>query len=383
VRGDRSLIGKAQKNIVFLILLAASAICLPIFSNRLSSIRDSAALSVTPQEFDSLIISTDRVAVFFSTLGCTDCDRMRPLWQALSVKYSGSISFVELEYSLMTSRVFDRYDVLETPTFILFAGGANVSRYDGSFTSPDKMDQFLQTVYGTDHAKSAALGNQATFPPASESSSLLISTILGISVFASPCVLPALPGYLAFLFAKGEKKKSRIGVASASSFVFGAASILLAGFIFVILGDVFWSLLLTGKLVISFALLALGLAMFFDVGIFTIAPKILDVSSGVGSGFARSVSGYSFLFGFLSLTCSLPFLVGALLNVVAGVDVYSMVLRLLAFAGGFATPLAALTFATGAGVSISASKLRKVGSIMPKIGGASMIAASLLLLITL
>ena len=185
--------GKAEKIAIFLILLAASAICLPIFSNRLSSIRDSAALSLTPQKFDSLIISVDRVAVFFSTTGCPDCNRMRPLWQALSVKYSGSISFVEVEYSLMTSKVFDMYDVSETPTFIIFAGGANVSRYDGSFASPDKMDQFLQTAlaYGTDHAiKSSALGNQPTSLPASESPSLLISIILGISVFASPCVLP-------------------------------------------------------------------------------------------------------------------------------------------------------------------------------------------------
>jgi cytochrome c biogenesis protein CcdA len=376
--------GKAEKNTIFLILLVASAISLPIFSNRLSSTRDSAALSLTPQEFDSLIIRTDRVAVFFSATGCLDCNRMRSLWLALSVKYSDSISFVEVEYSLMTSRVFDRYDVLETPTFILFVGGANVSRYDGSFASPDKLDQFLQTAYGTDHAiKSSALGNQSTFFPGSESPSLLISIILGISVFASPCVLPFVPGYLAFLFAGGKKSKSRIGVASASSLVFGAASILLVGFIFVILGDVFWSLLLMGKLLISFVLLALGLAMLFDVGALTMAPKILNVSSGEGAEFARSVSTYSLLFGFLSLSCSLPFLVGALLNIVAGVDVYSMALRLLAFAVGFASPLAALTFATGVGVSISASRLRKVSSIMSKIGGASMIAASLLLLVTL
>ncbi len=119
---DRSLIGKAEKIAIFLILLAASAICLPIFSNRLSSIRDSAALSLTPQEFDSLIISADRAAVFFSTTGCPDCNRMRPLWQALSVKYSGSISFVEVEYSLMTSKVFDRYDVLENANFHSICG---------------------------------------------------------------------------------------------------------------------------------------------------------------------------------------------------------------------------------------------------------------------
>jgi cytochrome c biogenesis protein CcdA len=194
--------------------------------------------------------------------------------------------------------------------------------------------------------------------------------------------MPSVPGYLAFLFATGKKDKRRIGVASASSLIFGAASVLLVGFIFVILGDAFWSLLLMGELLISFTLLALGLAALFNVSILTTAPKILNVSSGT-SRFARSVSAYSLLVGFLSLGCSLPFLIGALLNIIVGVDVYSMTLRLLAFAVGFASPLAALTYAAGAGVSISASKLGKASSIMSKIGGATMIAASLLILVTL
>lgn len=373
--------GRVEKNTVFLILLVASAIILPMFSNHISSIQDSAALTLTPQEFNSLIIRTDRVAVFFSTAGCSDCDRMRPLWRALSRKYSGSMSFVEVKYSLMTSKVFDKYDVFQTPTFILFAGGVNVSRYDGSFASPEKMDEFLQTAYVTVHASSSTLNNQRSFLPASESPALLISLILGVSIFASPCVLPLLPGCLAVLLARGKKSKISVVAASASSLVFGAMSILLVGFIFVILGNIFWSLLLTGKLLISFVLLALGLAMLLDVSTVT-APKALNVSSGEGR-FPRNVATYSLLFGFLSIGCSLPFLAGALLNILAGVDVYSMALRSLAFALGFASPLAALTFATGAGVRISAAKLKKVSSIMSRIGGASAVAAALLILITL
>ncbi len=330
--------------------------------------------------FEALITDTTKVASFFSTPGCSDCDRMRPIWQALSEKYSGAMSFVEVEYSLMTSEVFDKYGVLETPTFILFVNGANVSRYDGSFASPDNMDQFLQTAFSTEHAKSSPMGNQLTLLSVSESPPLLISIILGFSVFASPCVLPLLPGYLAILFAGRKKNRSRICVASASSLVFGAASILLVGFVFVILGDAFWSLLLLGKLLISFVLLALGLATLLDVSI--LAPKVVNVSSITGVS-ARSVCAYSFLFGFLSLGCSLPLLVGAVLNIIGGLDVYSMSVRLLAFAVGFASPLAALTFATGAGVSVSTLNLRKMSGIMSKVGGASLVAASVLLLVTL
>ena len=370
---------KAEKNSVLLILLAALAISLPLLSNHLSSMQDSTALSVTPQGFDSLITGNRRVAVFFSTPGCPDCDTMRSIWQALSVKYSGSMRFLEVEYSLITATIFDKYDVLQTPTFILFAKGENVTRYEGSFASPEKMDQFLQMAYG--NGKWLALGNQPTFLLAPESPSLLISILLGISVFASPCVLPLLPGYLAVIFAGGKKDKVRVVVASVSSFVFGTASILLVSFIFVILGDAFWNLLLMGKLLMSFVLMGLGLATLFGISTLTVVPRVLNFSDA--GRFGRSVSTYSLLFGLLSIGCSLPFVVGALLNILAGVDVDSVAIRLLAFALGFACPLAVVTSATGAGLSISAPKLRKVSNIMSWIGGLSMIAASLLVLTTL
>jgi len=380
----RNLFGKAERTITFLILLAASAVTLPIFSNQLTSNRDSVALSMTPQGFQSLITNKDRVAAFFSTTGCLDCDRMRALWNVQSAKYAGSITFVEIEYGLMTSSIFDQYNVTETPAFILFSKGATVSRYNGSFASPEMMDEFLQTAYATNHAKPLATTEEQTHPPLPESPSSLISMILGLSVFASPCALPLAPAYLAAAFAKGRKNRSTIGLATASALIFSATSILLIGLIFIILGDVFWSALLTGKLVFSFVLVALGLAVLFDINIPSITPKILDIFSGsASSGFARSIGTYSLLFGAFSLTCSLPLTVGAVLNITMGIDVYSMAIRLLSFATGFAAPFAALTLATGVGLNLSQPRLTKVCGIMAKVGGASMIAASFLILITL
>ena len=379
----RSLFGKAERTITFLILLAVSAVSLPIFSNQLTSIRDSAALSMTPQEFQSLITNKDRVAAFFSTTGCPDCDRMRALWHVLSAKYAGSITFVEVEYGLITSSIFDQYNVTETPAFILFSKGATVSRYDGSFASPEMIDEFLQRAYVTGHAEPSAATKEQTYSPISESSSSLISIILGLSVFASPCALPLTPAYLAAAFAKGRKNKSTIGFATVSALIFSATSILLIGLIFIVLGDIFWSILLTGKLVFSFVLVALGLAALFDINIPGIMPRISVFPGSPSSGFVRSIGTCSLLFGALSLTCSLPFTVGAVLNITMGIDVYSMTVRLLSFATGFAAPFAAITLATGVGLNLSQARLTKVCGIMSKVGGASMVAASFLILITL
>jgi cytochrome c biogenesis protein CcdA len=131
---------------------------------------------------------------------------------------------------------------------------------------------------------------------------------------------------------------------------------------------------------ISFLLVAFGLSIFFRINLPT-PGQVLGFSGT--RGFPGNVLPHSLILGFLSLSCSLPFLVGAMLNIIAGIDVYFMLLRLIAFAAGFACPLAALTCATGAGLRLSALKLSRFSGIMSAVGGASMIAASLLVLMTL
>jgi len=342
------------------------------------TIHESYAISLTLKQFNSLTMRISRVAAFFSTTGCSDCDKMSPLWHALEVKYTGSMRFIEVEYGLMTSEIFDKYNILETPTFILFVGGANVSRHDGLFASPTELEQFLQSAYGTDHAKQSAF-SQLYLPPVSEIPSSLISVLLGISVFASPCVLPMMPGYISVILAKDKKNGPSRCAAFVSSLVFGAAGILLVGVLFVIVGDVLWSLLLMGRLLVVFALLALGLAMLLNVSILSSSTRIINPSRA--NVHAKSIAVYSFLFGFLSMSCSLPLLAGAVLNIVSGVDIYSMTLRLMTFTAGFAFPLAVLTFTIGTGQKITASKLSRLSDIISRIGGLSMVAASMLVLL--
>ena len=137
---------------------------------------------------------------------------MSPAWQRVSAMYGGSITFLEVSYSMETSQIFAKYDVINTPTFIVFVDGSNISRHNGVFSSPIQMGQFVEND-STNLQSSAATYSGLFALLESESPALLISVILGIGVFASPCVLPLLPGYLGFLVRdESGKDKKRIGI---------------------------------------------------------------------------------------------------------------------------------------------------------------------------
>lgn len=367
----------------FVVLLAAFTLLLVSTLAYVTAAQNDAALSVTPQKFQSILDGSNKVAVFYSATGCSDCDAMRPLWQALSTQYGGSMTFLEVRYSVVTSPLFAKYNVAGTPTFYIFVGGVAVAEHLGTFASSEQMNQFLQAD---------APASQAQDPPsstllpqlsslASESPSLLISAVLGVGVFASPCVLPLLPGYVGFLVGRENRSKRSIELSSLSSFAAGAVGILLIGGVFILAGDLFWSVLLGGKAVISFALMALGLAALVGISLFPAGARIPGMSSA--SHQVRGVTTYALVYGFLSLGCSLPFVIGGMLNILAGVGTFSMVSRLLVFAFGFSTPLAALTYATQKGSRISASRLGRSSQLLQKVGGAAMVGASLLILLTI
>jgi len=348
----------------------------------LTASQSAAALNVTPQRFDETLASSGRVAVFYSATGCTACDEARPLWQALSTQFGGSTTFLEVRYSVVTSPLFERYGIQNTPTFLMYVGGSEVAEHLGTFASSQQMTEFLQS--GAPSQPSSPSSSSPVTPLTSlwsDAPSLLVSAVLGVGVFASPCVLPLLPGYVAFLVGREKATKRSIELSSAMSFVAGAVGILLVGGVFILVGNLFWSVLLGGKLVISFALMALGLAALLGIGLFPSGGRILGVSSV--SDHVRGITTYSLLYGVLSLGCSLPFVIGGMLNILAGVGAYSMVLRLLVFAFGFSAPLAALTYATQKGVNLSASRLGRGSYILQRVGGAAMIGASLLLLFAL
>jgi cytochrome c-type biogenesis protein len=382
---------RSRKLAVFLAVLLALGLVLGYTANYVTSMHETAAEEVTPNQFSLIVGGSSHVAVFFSTQGCPNCDLMRPIWQDLSARYGNSIRFVEVSYSLASSPIFEKYGVYNTPVFIVFVNGDNISRHDGTFSSSVTMSGFLQNYWSSGASPSSSSSSSFLISQSNallvESPSLLVSFILGLSIFASPCVLPLLPGYLGFLMGRSKlaergRKSTGIGIGTVSSFLAGAVGILAVGAAFVVFGDLLWNVVLSSKLIISFVLLALGVAALFNIGTISSVPRVLTMTASTRN-FVRDVSTYSLLYSLLSLGCSLPLVVGGMLNILGGVDVYSMVLRLLALAIGFALPLSIVTYACAKGVSFSGSGIGKGGSILRSLGAVAMIVASLLLVLTL
>ena len=189
-------------------------------------------------------------------------------------------------------------------------------------------------------------------------------------------------GYFGLLVRdESGKDRKKVGISSIFSFAAGLSGILLVGVLFVVLGSIFWVVIDEGKLLIAFALMALGAASILGFGILSSFPRFLQIQQKAENSL-RGITSYSFMYGFLSLGCSLPLMAGAMLNILAGVDATSLIARLLAFGVGFAIPLAFFTYAAGRGVVFSASKLGKGSAILQKIGGGTMIAAAFLLIFT-
>jgi len=349
---------------------------------QVSTTRGDAALDVTPQQFDALSSGAKPAAFFFTVGGCTTCDSMRPLWQQLSITYGGQVTFTEVRWGLGTNGLFEEYNVTSTPAFLLFQNGTMISRHNGAFSSPSGMVSFVSQTLGPASVGSTSAPASLASELTGDSPSVIIAVALGLGAFASPCVLPLLPGYVSVLLKKGEGSRLRIGLNSLTAFAAGASGVAAFGALFLVMGDTLWTYLDAGKIIIAFALIAFGLGSLLGIGLPGGLPRRLG---SLSSSMARSggIASYALFYAVASLGCSLPFVAGGILNILDGVGPYSMAVRLAGFALGFAVPLGAMTALTGSGLKLAASKLGSASLLLQRIGGVAMVGAAFLVLITI
>ncbi len=85
--------------------------------------------------FDRIISTSDKpVAVMFESPTCPVCKKMKPYWSILERKSDVlPVAFYHIMAGTATIKVFQRYGVEETPTFIVFVDGKPVLRHVGGF----------------------------------------------------------------------------------------------------------------------------------------------------------------------------------------------------------------------------------------------------------
>lgn len=229
----------------------------------------------------------------------------------------------------------------------------------------------------------------ATFLDASLLPAMLIALAAGLLSFLSPCVLPVVPPYLAYMGGVsvgdmdsgadvGRRARRRVMLAAAF-FVLGLSTVfLLLGFAFSTIGRLFlsvqeWFLYGAGAVIIVFGLHFLGV---FRIG-FLDREARLDAGDQGGSAMGAFVLGLAFAFGWTP--CLGPIL-GAILGLAASEgDVARGTVLLAAYAAGLGVPflLVAAFFPRLKGVM--AWMKRHMGAV-EKVSGALLVLVGLMMI---
>ncbi|XP_073315750.1 thioredoxin Y, chloroplastic-like [Primulina huaijiensis] len=104
----------------------------------------------TFSSFDELLEKSDKpVLVDFYATWCGPCQLMVPVLEQVSSKMDGKILVVKID-SEKYSSLSNQYSIEALPTFILFANGKPVDRFEGAMTA-DKLIERIETSLRVKH----------------------------------------------------------------------------------------------------------------------------------------------------------------------------------------------------------------------------------------
>ncbi|XP_073032566.1 uncharacterized protein [Primulina eburnea] len=104
----------------------------------------------TFSSFDELLEKSDKpVLVDFYATWCGPCQLMVPVLEQVSSKMDGKILVVKIDSEKYPS-LANQYSIEALPTFILFANGKPVDRFEGAMTA-DKLIERIETSLQVKH----------------------------------------------------------------------------------------------------------------------------------------------------------------------------------------------------------------------------------------
>ena len=95
--------------------------------------------------FDKIVSESKKpVAVMFESYTCPVCKRMYPYWRVLEQQSRNlPLGFYHVYYTERTAKLFSRYGIEETPTFIVFVKGRPVARHVGAFMAQGNVSDVM------------------------------------------------------------------------------------------------------------------------------------------------------------------------------------------------------------------------------------------------
>lgn len=305
-----------------------------------------------------LDVESGKTLVLIKSSACRTCEKILPYWEAAKRSVEG-VKLIEVAIEERPTLAVE-YGIRETPTFLLFVNGRLVAKYEGPFGYNE--GEFVDNLIAWVREKS--LRPVLTFREAIALPSLFL---LGLAVYASPCVLPLALSFAALLMSRGEKvTAARCSLCA----VLAAVGVLIAGAVAGLLGAGATATLPVLTKVFAILLFAIGLS------------SILDLPMGSPKGLGRKGGFYGacITFGLLSVQCSLPLVLGALLAIASSQDVVFNAVKVLLFSSGLAIPFGATLALLSRGV-LDVKRLRRRISAFHKVGGFVLVGLSIVLLL--
>lgn len=262
-------------------------------------------------------------------------------------------------------------------TVLVDADGVVAYRWKGPLTFDADLERIVdRAVAGEGDYKEAAVED------ASASGIGMLSALLaGLLSFLSPCVLPLVPSYAAFLGASGAGASNRKFLLRGTSFVLGFSAVFislgiaasLAGGI--VLEAVPWIARVGGVLLILLGVATLGLVKlpWFEQERRAMGSAVSRVGSSPGGSF---VIGAAFAAGWTP--CIGPILAGILTLAAATGDVARGAALLTAYSIGLAIPFLATTFLV-ARIPSANRRLNRIAPYAQRIAGALLVIVGILL----
>ncbi len=269
---------------------------------------------------ESIQTNGSYVAVMFWSKTCPVCESIKPYWVELEENPPDNVKLIDIEYIPgVTDRLFRRYGVSATPTFLVLApDGKVIARLEGA--PPGDPVTYLR-YWITRAVEGYAPSETSYISRLMSSLGLLAYPFIGVALAFSPCVAPI----LAILVAISKASLREAATCSASAALgLGILAALVASAAALAVSLVSWL-----REVLAVATILLGSYFIFDPNPLVSARTL----TGKRAGFA------CLPFGLLAAQCSLPLIAALILAGGATGSAVAAVYRVLLAALGLGVAL--------------------------------------------
>lgn len=280
--------------IYILLIVGLTSILIASFYPR--PLESNEVIEVYRLDYLNSYLTNHRVLVIFSSETCLECLKLTYKYSELRQLLPSEILLIEIPLIRgTTDMIFRKYNIVKTPTFIVYDHGDQVARYDGLISlNPDEIVSWVLNSFEYMEGASGNKGVTFDFSPLG----IIAPFILGALIAFSPCSLPFL-----FLVSGGLLRESRDRIKPKK--LLELFLLFVAGLFSSLIIAVYAFSWLSGFVLKS--LIFLGLFLIFT-GLLSLFGRHIHLKTGL---YKEGVRGLYFMSGFLALQCNLPIFLGA------------------------------------------------------------------------